>query len=248
VDTVNTHAPKPKIAYGDNDEAAHEVLEYVQALPSPPRRFTPRPYNRFSPQFTDWWLIRGREWPAYPYSKLFFRRLRKDLYCGFYVEKGIGEQVAGVLGVKKTHCMGRSWYWHDFLRHAQAGRADAPIQTMRLNSGLPVVLHMDAYAANQVPEPDTEQQREPDQLEFEIQPGDGQLRVIHHQGVTLASLGVCIRLSVLAQALEANTELAFFWLDLYIGVRLEYGTRTQGSWDAAAIWHRVLEPWDSWVS
>jgi len=84
---IDGQTPKPKIKYGNSDETAHEVVDYLQALPSSPRRFVLRPYNRFSTEFTEWWLIGSREWPAYACSKLFFRRLKHDLYTGFCVER-----------------------------------------------------------------------------------------------------------------------------------------------------------------
>lgn len=45
MDTVNPQAPKPKTTYANNAEAAHEVQDYMRALPSPPRWYSLRPYN-----------------------------------------------------------------------------------------------------------------------------------------------------------------------------------------------------------
>lgn len=148
----------------------------------------------------------------------------------------------------KAHTMSRDWYWHEFLRRAKAGEIGSTAHAARLSSGLPVILHVDAYAANEAPEPDTEQEREPDEIEFEIQSGNGHLRLLKRRGGALIPVDGCTRLiESIAQALEGSADLDHFWLDLFIGVRLQYGTHADGSWSAAEIWDRALGPWAPWV-
>ena len=78
-----------------------------------------RPFNRFNPDKTIWWLIPSNEWPAYKYGKIFCD-LQKEpnfpheekLYCGFYVEKGLGEITRNVF--HPSLIMDSSWLWNDF--------------------------------------------------------------------------------------------------------------------------------------
>jgi len=60
-------------------------------------------------------------------------------------------------------------------------------------------------------------------------------------------LNNCTNLSELAQRLERLAELDYFWVNLTIGIRLQYGTSVSGSWGAAEIWQNALEPWNPWV-
>jgi hypothetical protein len=253
MDRMEERISAPKIVYDNNDKVAHAVSHYLDGLHPSPQRFALRPYNRFLPQFTEWWLIPSNEWPAYRYSKLFFHRFQPApertewFYTGFYVERGLGEQLASLADVKKTHIMHGDWYWHDFIRQAKAGEMDSAVQEVLLNSQRPVVLSMDVYGFNQVPEPDTERQPPYDWIEFVIHSQDGHFRLGQPGSEILAQLNSCVNLSELAQCLEALTELDYFWVNLLIGIRLQYGTEADGSWKAAEIWHRALEPWNSWV-
>jgi len=244
----------PKIKFENNDKAAHAVFHYLDKLRPSPQRFALRPYNRFLPQFTEWWLIPNkREWPAYRHSKLFFHRFQPSseetewFYTGFYVERGLGKQLTGMAGVKKTHIMHGDWYWHDFISQAKAGDLDSAIQEVLLRSGRPVVVSMDVYGFNQVPEPDTERQLPHDWIEFVVHSQDSDFQIAQPGREILAQLNSCVSLSELAQHLETLTELDYFWLNLLIGIRLQYGTDISGTWGAAEIWHNALEPWNSWV-
>ena len=115
------------------------------------------------------------------------------------------------------------------------------------NSKLPLILHIDAYAANQVPEPDTEMQRDPDWVKYRIEGSDDQLRFAKQSGAALAQLKECASLKELARTLKTDRDLDYFWLDLFIGVRLQYGTKAGAAWTPRDIWARALEPWDPWV-
>ncbi|MBC7261697.1 MAG: hypothetical protein H5T63_06755 [Chloroflexi bacterium] len=57
----------------------------------------------------------------------------------------------------------------------------------------------------------------------------------------------CANLPDLARRLETMKDLDFFWLNLMIGIRLQYGTATTGDWGAPEIWHHALQPWLPWI-
>lgn len=249
---VEEQISAPRIAYDSNEKAAHAVSHYLNGLRPYLRRFVLRPYNRFLPQFTEWWLVPSNEWPAYRHSKLFFHRFQAAqgegwFYTGFYVEKGLGKQLAGLPDVKKTHIMHKDWYWHSFVCQSKAEEMDSAVREVLLRSGRPVIISMDVYEFNRVPEPDTERLPSYDLIEFVVQPQDGKFRLGRPGSEMLAQLNSCASLSELAQRLEELKGLEYFWANLVIGIRLRYGTDEDGSWQAAEIWHKALEPWSSWV-
>ena len=62
---------------------------------------TARPYNRFEPLNTTWWLIPSTQWPAYHLPKIcFYRGYTAEgenlLSVGLEAEKGFGRVVASV--------------------------------------------------------------------------------------------------------------------------------------------------------
>lgn len=43
-----------------------------------PDEMTPRPFNRYEPGQTIWWLVPTKEWPAFKFGKYFFDNLKDD--------------------------------------------------------------------------------------------------------------------------------------------------------------------------
>jgi hypothetical protein len=73
---------------------AHAVSEAARG------QYSPRPYNRYSPDETTWWLVPSTDWPAFKYAKLFFHAKPGDIpeglkgiHCGLSVEKGLDVKV-----------------------------------------------------------------------------------------------------------------------------------------------------------
>jgi hypothetical protein len=52
-------------------EMARAVRESAELLEG--RRYSPRPWNRFEPVNTDWWIVPSTDWPAYRYGKGMFK-------------------------------------------------------------------------------------------------------------------------------------------------------------------------------
>jgi hypothetical protein len=55
-----------------------------------------RPWDRYHPEESAWWLIPSREWPAYRHAKFFFDRdpgKLANLQIGLYIEKGLSPRV-----------------------------------------------------------------------------------------------------------------------------------------------------------
>jgi len=252
MDLVEEQTSAARIVYYNNEKVAHAVSHYLNGLRPSPQRFVLRPYTGFWPQCTEWWLVPSNEWPAYRSSKLFFLKSQvaqgeEWFYTGFYVEKGLGEQLANLADVKKAHIMHKDWYWHSFIFQTKAEKMDSAVREVLLRSGRPIIMSMDVYGFNQVPEPDTERLPPYDLIEFVVQSQDGKFRLGRPGSEILAQLNSCASLSELAQRLEELKDLEYFWVNLVIGIRLRYGTDADGSWKSAEIWHRALEPWNSWV-
>ena len=66
------------------------IHEYTELLKNDYRGFTARPWNRFRPEDTKWWVVPSTAWPSFGNEKLCFWCSGKYLYGGFNVEKGNG--------------------------------------------------------------------------------------------------------------------------------------------------------------
>lgn len=226
----------PRVKFANNDEAAHAIRAYLRDCDTPLyEKFALRPYNRFATDFTEWWLIPGKAWPAYYHSKLFVHRFQplgeedKRFYTGFYVEKGLGKQLAGMPEVNRAHIMQDDWYWHQFIRHAKAGDMSRAIAEVLQRSQRPVLVLLNSYEFNHAPQPDEERHAPHDWVEFAIRSPSGDFQLAHRATRTLVPLNTCANLPDLAQRLEIMKDLDFFWLDLMIGIRLQYGSETSGN-------------------
>lgn len=233
-----------------NEEAAHAVSDYLA-----PHRFSLRPYNYHKPEFTEWWFYTPaakRAWPAYPYSKLFVSTFKPDsdpakhLHAGFYVEKGLGADLA-MPGVKRNHLIQPNWHWHTFLDLAQKGDLDSGLSRVLAECGAPVWVSLYAYEFNKPPAVDEERPPFHDLLQFTVRSDDLALYLEQESSKTLAPLNSSLNLRDLSRRLSIHDGLKFFWIDLLIGIQLSYGDNSPGSWGAAEIWSNALEPWASWV-
>ncbi len=77
---------------------------------------TARPFNRFEPADSIWWLISSAEWPAFQYSKIFVNPLSatNKYEVGLYLEKGHSSNILLVEGNKpsnRAQVMDNDWEW-----------------------------------------------------------------------------------------------------------------------------------------
>lgn len=241
----------PNSSFLNNDIAAHRVSEHIS-----PHRFSIRPYNRFLPDFTEWWFFSARgadSWPAYRLSKLFIQTFRPSskaglqMYIGFYVEKGLDSDLSTMPEVKRKFIMQSDWYWHEFLDLASTGKYDRSLKEMCRRSGCPIWLSIDIQEFNRPPELDTERPPFYDILQFTVRTENLKLQLERPGMKTLKKLNSTETLQELAQRLRTIKDLRFFWVNMQIGLILGYGEDALGAWGAEELWQKALDPWESWV-
>jgi hypothetical protein len=195
----------PKSIFQNNEEVVHAVSDYLQRTDSTFKTtFSVRPYNRFSPTFSEWWFIPCEGgWPAYHCSKLSFRKVHPHdeystcLFAGFYVEKGLGQVVSNLPDVKKNLIMQDKWYWFRFLRYMENGDFDDAIRRVQEYSQCPVHLGMEAYPFNKVPDPDKERPSSQDSLDFLVSTPGTKLEIFKPAKGVLSEFKECSDLRAL---------------------------------------------------
>jgi hypothetical protein len=238
------------LIYENNYKIAHALEACSGHLGLDFDRYTLRPYNQFKPSNTTWWLVPSTEWPAYRFGKFFVRRYGDDRapMIGYYVEHGLTPQLRGLPGLRPKFIMDHRWYWHDFMDQMKDGSLDDPYRQTHSRAGLPVVVRLESFAFNRVPDYDHPEENVPDDvLEFGLDRLNPTLRMMCSADAVLSPMRDCDSFSELARRLTSLNDLEYYWIDLYIGVRLDYGTPETGSWDAAQTWNRILEPWKAFV-
>ncbi len=243
----------PQTVFENNDKAAHAVYDHLNRLTPSPNRFTLRPHNFYAPEFTYWWFVPSTDWPAFRYGKLTLHRWPIDnpqaMYAGIYVEKGLGKQLLGMPGVQQNRIIQADWFWHEFVRRVRDREVELTIAEVLERSRGPVVICVDAYHFNHIPKEDSEHplSAPDDWTEFLVHSKEDNLHVGQPGSEILAQLKTCIDISELIERIQAMKDLDFYWIDVFIGVRLQYGTTTTGNWGASEIWNKALQPWATWV-
>lgn len=94
-----------------------------------------RPWNRFDPDESAWWLVPSSDWPAFQYGKLYFnwRSLdRSSMVCGLHIEKGLDPSIAGAYRTKKgsRYILNDTWIWNSFLKDLDSGQVSGALVSL----------------------------------------------------------------------------------------------------------------------
>jgi hypothetical protein len=241
----------PKVIFEDNYRAANAVRDHLDHLYPDGRPFTARPYQFQAPEFTDWYFFPGSgHWPAQRHGKLFIRRHPEEHDClcaGYFVERGHGQQVLMAdPGSDRKLIMQPDWYWFEFVRHAQVGELDAPVREVLQRSQVPLSIRADLWRYR--PRDDDMRSRTPDDtIQFRIDSPEAGFQNVKKSEDIFARLNDSTNTQELTARLDGWDELDWYWVNLFIGVKLRYGDEETGTWRARDIWRNAMEPWADWV-
>ncbi len=244
---MTTEETVPVVAFRNNREVARAIISFIKESESNPRSsFTLRPFNRFDPEHTDWWIVPSSEWPAYKFSKFCFHRRPRSpeglLYVGYYVEKGLGRKLHK--WVHPRYIMGNDWFWHRFVSLAKEGSVEETAKEVCKSVGTSVHILIEVYAFNRVPEYDRQPNEPSDQVEFALRFPDFEWDLFRPAQNVLAPTNESDGIRSLVQQIEdLQNDLDFYWLDWIIGVRFRYGQEDSPGWRAPDLWSRVLKFW-----
>jgi hypothetical protein len=244
---------KPKCIYPNTQSASYAVDRYIREELDLPRKLSARPYNRFEPLNTEWWLIPSTDWPAYHHGKYFFRaqNSHRDLYGGLFVEKGLDPSIAIAFPTGKKLVMKKDWAWHRVLGDMQSGALNAPISEVKERCGHSVLIVVDGGFVDDPASYDPHAPRS--YLAFESDGAELWLRSSNLSGNQFADLPACGSLPDLAGALAQIPQVEWTWINVHIGLELELAPpepdaeHDPGGWGASDLWKHCLAPWLPWV-
>jgi len=246
-------AMRPVLLYSTVEETAVAVTRWANRTGMP--RLTARPYNRFDPANTPWFVTASTEWPAYRLAKLELEPGEAGtLRAGFYVEKGLDAGCAIMYPKRPGYIMDETWAWHRILQAMVDGALERAIAGAAERAGLPIRIWLDSGypAADAEGAGGTILRDSWSYWTFNWSAGrlalSGSINPPHHD-----VLGSCASLTDLPAALESLPQFGWRWVDLLIGVECQLapgqgiGPVDSERWDAAELWRRCLSPWRDWL-
>jgi hypothetical protein len=217
-----------------------------------------RPYSRFEPDGTIWWLIPSTECPAYKYGKLFFETKGTDIFCGYNAEKGVS---AGNGFHLNKFIMDSNWIWNEFM--ASLVNKDVETITALRKMVSKALEHYLVISVSFVPLADDDDSGwvenkndfKSSQVEFKID-RNLDLKCLREKTETnknqkevadfIFGLQNETNLSALASKINEAESAIFrwFWVDIFFGV---YVPIAEGRISVADLWEDYLEPWELWL-
>lgn len=244
-------------------QSVQEVAEMIEG-----RHFSSRPWNRFDPENTEWWIVPSSEWPAYRYGKGAFHpsvREPDSLFCGLYVEKGLDSIVAKAYPalIGRGLVMDKRWTWFAFLEGLASGEIGLAAERLAQETGGPTILYISGWYASDPTDFDPHPELDSEALASEcrspldcgrvwFQMAGSELDKIEERCIRgpMARISQVRHLESLLQVLQDGPDIGWVWFDVYVGVRVRVipcdEARGQ-SWDAGEIWRRLFRPWSQWI-
>lgn len=144
------------------------IHEYTDLLRNDYKGFTARPWNRFRPEQTKWWVVPSTAWPSFGNEKLCFWCNGNYLYGGFNVEKGIEVSVDDLQYDAKNVLMTGDWKWKCFLNDCSCGTIDSLVDSFYEKVNFPVHMNISANIVNKINGYDPYGNKKADNIEFSI--------------------------------------------------------------------------------
>ncbi len=129
--------------------AAHQIQEELTAIGY--EQFVLRPWNRFDPEDTIWWLVPSPEWPAFNHAKLVLYKTMNDFTIGIHFEKGFSASAAHFSSRKGAvaDIIQVDWIWHTMLADLKCGLLGKRLYEISQAMGAPLLLQIYATGINE---------------------------------------------------------------------------------------------------
>ena len=215
---------------------------------------TARPWNKFDPENTFWWLVPETKWPAYNHGKFFFtpdRAPKGFLFCGLHMEKGLDPSVSEAYPSRggKRLIMHDDWTWFPFLDDLRSGAFEQTIQKASKGIGAPVLIRLEVGYVEDPGSFDPHAIRlQWDKIVFSSRNGSLKVETSETPSRFLGDISKLQRLGDLAEAIGDMQNAGWFWIDIFIGSLFERAANPVGqdAWDATQLWAKALCMWEPW--
>lgn len=222
---------------------------------------TARPYNRFEPDKTPWWLIPTTNWPAYKYGKIFFSMFEEtsektdSLFCGFNIEKGFAWKLNEFY--HRSLIMDEDWLWNEFI-HSRDERLYSILSKLVTSSLFLVIAtsYIPSEKASYLDSPEgflaQKENFKSDEVVFninnkmELNIRNKKFNPYHPEIADYFESEIIDekQLPQLALKLTKIPKVDWLWIDFSVGIVID---SKKNNLSPAEIWKNYLEPWKPWL-
>jgi hypothetical protein len=211
-----------------------------------------RPFNRFKPELTSWWLVPSNALPFYQFKKIYIDwndKKRDSMLCGLYFEKGLAPELATVYPSRKGRSllMKGKWHWHEFLKNCNNGSFAQTIQDAVTTSGLKIEFHISGGYVDDPAlfDPYGEKQKK-DHYIFDLNKDMNTLnyRSAKRDTMTLKCLNKVKNINDLCNTFQELNNEHFLWLDIFIASKFQIPQADTPETDITSsieIWNNFLK-------
>ncbi|KAB2950838.1 hypothetical protein F9B85_13820 [Heliorestis acidaminivorans] len=194
--------------------AAQSIAKLLDGCNS---RFVARPWNRYEPENSLWWVVPSNKWPAYQYGKYVFWNVGNHLLCGIHVEKGFDQCVGPMLKKSSSQnlIIKQDWVWHRFLKDIEKGIVDASLQEIQKNCNVRPQIHIGAGLLGSDSTFDPSSPRS-DELIFEYDNGELKICKSIFPFDTITPLKTAKKLNQIPKLAPSIGGINWTWIDFYI--------------------------------
>ena len=220
-------------------------------------KLTKRPWNRFNPDMTSWWIVPGSKIPHFRHGKFYFNwgdKKHTSLLTGLYIEKGLDEKISTVYSTKKAKnfIMTPNWCWLNFIETLKNGYF---FEILKNNCppSLPIEFIIDGgYVAEPTKfDPYQEKTLGWDQYIFRWHPESDVFSMISSDRKSyILKMHHINTINDFIKSITEYSENEWLWLNIHIAVRLQINPSSEENkitWSDAKIWNSFLEPLSEWI-
>ena len=219
-----------------------------------------RPWNRFEPIESLWWLIPSTDWPAYKYAKLYFDWASPDhsrLFCGLHMEKGLDPIVQPAYSSKNgsTFIMRNDWAWHSFLTDFEQGTVAKKLKkAVDASADEDFTLKVEGVFVDNPDKFEPSERRSPEfrktKAVYRFACGNSFKSLTLLEAVDpaklMGSLKAADSIGQAAPKLRTLMSNGFLWIDLWLGLSLDI--RKDGKIISdAELWRKHLRHFAGWL-
>ena len=200
------------------------IHDYTVLLNQEERSVTARPWNRFRPDDTKWWIVPSTAWPAFGCEKMCFWTEGNYLYGGWNIEKGIVVPKEEQNDESKNILMTSDWKWDEFVNQCGCGLIDRIVDDFNENVSYPVHMIITANIVGNVSgyDPYANKKALRDVIEYAI---TSDMLKVCDKDLQLGALSAFENIEGITEIPEALSNVAglnWLWLDVLIYAPIHY--------------------------
>jgi len=234
-----------------------EALEAPAAAALP--KIVRRPFNRFDPDVTPWWLVPSNDLPFYRHGKYFITWDGKPpehrLFCSFYLEKGLAPELAVVYNSKKGKAllMDTTWQWPTFIQSVADGALTTALQPAIAAGLRPEFRFTGSYVDDPGVFDPYNNKRASDEFVLRLAADGVTLEYVRARRdlMVLKPLNKVKKLGDLGEALRTFDQDQFLWLTCQIGAGFAplpaENLPTDAEWSGTRLWNDFLAVFTPWI-